>query len=452
MSETNQTHSETVTQTQRHLQAMETLERVILSLQARMTNETMVLQTIVDAVVKELGYKGAMVATLENKNALPVRAYALDAAKKAVALIEEKSGLTLLGSKAIVYLDDDKYKDNLSVRAVKGANGRPQKYVTSDHLHDLLRPILNKQLATMAQQMLGINHVIAVPFYLEDDIVGNLFVATREKNFSDWEVSLLTAFGQQAAAGIRNARLYKEAEKQRQIAQIFGRMAFSATASVHTLGNHLSAVYTFIQLLTSLSDFSEDQQDEILSNSSNALARLEKAASLIDTLHEPWQQLSDRPTNVNDCINRSLRKVFPEILQELYDEIMVTEDQITVHMDLLYDLPMVSTSADMLTEAFRVLIKNGAEAIRERNDARRLRIISRVTPDNQLEISIQDSGIGIKTENLSRIFNLGWSTKRNSGMGFGLFWVHDYVQGLNGRINVISTLGEGTTFTLYLPI
>ena len=432
---------------------METLERVILTLQARMTNETVVLQTIVDAVVKELGYKGAMVATLEDNNALPVRAYALDDAEKALTLLEERTGLTLVGSKAIVYLDDAQFKDNLSVRAVHGVNGRPQKYITSDHLHDLLRPVLNKKLSALAQRLLGIKHVIAVPFYLEDEIVGNLFVATRETSFSDWEVSLLTAFGQQAAAGIRNARLYKEAEEQRQIAQIFGRMAFSATASVHALGNHINAIYTYIQLLTTLSDFEPAQQNEILDSSTNMLERIEKATNLIDNLHQPWQRVADRPTSVNDCINRGLREVFPEILQELYDEIIVTEDNITIHMDLSHDLPLLSTASDMLSEAFRVLIKNATEAIRERNDNRQLRIISRVHSDNQLELIIRDSGAGIKPENLTRIFNMGWSTKHGngSGMGFGLFWVRDYIQGLNGRITVNSQINEGTTFTIQLP-
>jgi sensor histidine kinase regulating citrate/malate metabolism len=36
-------------------------------------------------------------------------------------------------------------------------------------------------------------------------------------------------------------------------------------------------------------------------------------------------------------------------------------------------------------------------------------------------------------------------------MGFGLFWLKDYVEGLNGRVEVESTLGEGTTFRVLLP-
>ena len=49
-----------------------------------MTSETEVLQAIVDAVVEELGYADAMVATLENGNALPVRAFAVDEAMRII--------------------------------------------------------------------------------------------------------------------------------------------------------------------------------------------------------------------------------------------------------------------------------------------------------------------------------------------------------------------------------
>lgn len=122
------------------LTAMESLERVIFGLQARMTDETRVLQNVVDAVVQELGYEGAMVATLENGNALPVRAYALDDTPQILAHLERKAGMSLVSPKSVVFLDRPRFQANLSVRAVKGIDGRPQKFLTSDHLYDLLRP------------------------------------------------------------------------------------------------------------------------------------------------------------------------------------------------------------------------------------------------------------------------------------------------------------------------
>ncbi|MEM7332855.1 MAG: GAF domain-containing protein [Chloroflexota bacterium] len=438
-------------QSQKRLSSMEVLERIIFSMQEKMLNETKVLQTIVDTVVNDLNYVGAMVATLEMGNSLPVRAYALKSnLANLLSKLESKAGISLVGPRAVVFLDDEKYKDNLSVKAVKGLNGRPEKYIMSGSLHDLLRPIADKSLASIAQRILQIKQVIAVPFFLENEVVGNLFVASSKKSFSEWEISVLTAFGQQAAVGIRNARLYNETEKQRQIAQMFGRMAFSSTAAVHALGNHLSSVHTYLQMLTTFKEFPEQHQEHLLNNSHAILGRLEKASRLLDNLHEPWHQLEDRPVNVNDCLNIAIREVFPEILQELQEETIVTDDEYRVHINLQFDLPLLQTSNDMLTEAFRVLIKNGKEAMAH-SETKNLWISSASRESSELVILIEDSGQGIQPENLQNIFELGWSTKGTQGMGFGLFWTRDFIRGLNGEITVQSVIDEGTTFTIVLP-
>jgi sensor histidine kinase regulating citrate/malate metabolism len=68
-----------------------------------------------------------------------------------------------------------------------------------------------------------------------------------------------------------------------------------------------------------------------------------------------------------------------------------------------------------------------------------------------MEIIIRDNGVGIKRENLGKIFELGWSSKKGEGMGFGLFWTRDYIEGLGGSIEVESTYKSGTTFSLMLP-
>ncbi len=67
------------------------------------------------------------------------------------------------------------------------------------------------------------------------------------------------------------------------------------------------------------------------------------------------------------------------------------------------------------------------------------------------KITIDDHGTGIPLENLDRIFEMNYTTKK-SGLGFGLFWTKDYIEGLGGSINVESYLGKGTKFTIYLPI
>jgi signal transduction histidine kinase len=443
----------TAIQSQRRLAETQALERVILALQANITDETEVLQTIVDAVVQKLGYAGAMVATLEPDNSLPVRAYSVDIAPGLLKQLEDRLGVSMIGPRSVVYIHDERFKDNLSVRAVKGANGHPEITI-SDELHDLFRPVVSKPLSDLAQRLTGIRQVVAVPFFLEDEVVGNLFVATRRAKFSEREKEILTAFGQQAAVGIRNARLYRKSEERRQIAQVFGKMAFSAAAYVHELRNQISTFRAYMDLTRLLPKLSAEQSQQVLENAPEISFHLDRAAVILDNLHEPWRAAPDVPTDVNACVTWAIRKVFPRAemgLKAPEEAALDTRAGIIVRMSLPAGLPTVKTSPDMLIEVFRVLVKNAAEAIKERGQGKELRLESRRGADSTVEVVIRDCGTGIKPENLNRIFELGWSTKKE-GMGFGLFWAKDFVEGLGGDIQVESVWGQGTTFCVSLPV
>lgn len=439
-------------QSQRHLAETNALERIILALQVKMTDETEVLQLIVDAVVQTLGYAGAMVATLESDNSLPVRAFAQDFDSSLLNYLIEKLGVSPVSPRSVVYLDDEVYKDNLSVRAVCGEDGLPEKYLISGSLHDLFRPIVNRPLSNLAQRLVGIKQVIAIPFFLDGEVVGNLFVATRQPQFSERDINILIAFGQQAAVGFRNARLYRKAEERRQIAQMFARMAFSASASVHALRNHIGAFRTFISLVRRFPQISPERFTKIVDSTEELMQRLDESAHLLDNMHMPWQQNVDELTDINACLRWAIAEIFPETRFQGQQSEVVTHDGITVHLQLTDNLLQVMTVPDMLTEAFRVVIKNGLDALRESGRKKpALWIRSIQQEDKKSEIQVEDNGIGIQAENLGKIFDLGWSSKEGQGMGFGLFWARDYIEGLGGSIKCQSTYNKGTTFYITLP-
>jgi GAF domain-containing protein len=167
-----------------------------------------ILQGIVDDVVSGLGCVGALVATLEMDNSLPVRAYAVDLAPGLLEKVENRLRVKLVGPDSVVYLDDKRFADNLSVRALQGQAGTPQVMI-SDELFDLFRPGIAKAVADVAQQMTGIKQVVAVPIFIGDEVVGNLAAASRE-TFSDRDIDFLTAFSSQAATAIQSRRYLTE--------------------------------------------------------------------------------------------------------------------------------------------------------------------------------------------------------------------------------------------------
>jgi signal transduction histidine kinase len=125
---------------------------------------------------------------------------------------------------------------------------------------------------------------------------------------------------------------------------------------------------------------------------------------------------------------------------------------ITVYQDMAKELPTMNTSPDMLAEAFRIIIKNAVEAIQENGRQAEIWLATCLIAPKLIEVRIRDSGVGIQPKHLKRIFELGWSTKQGQGMGFGLFWAKDYIEGLGGGIRVESVVGEGTTFIIRLPV
>jgi GAF domain-containing protein len=385
----------TAIESQRRLAEIHTLERVILALQASMTDEKQVLQIIVDAVVNELDFVGAMVATLEAGNVLPVRAYSISFAQDFIETWEKRLGVGFLSPSSVAYLDSPEFKYNLSARAVKGIDGRPAKYIISDSLYDLFRPVVNRPLSAMAQKFTGIQQVIAVPFFLEDEVVGNLFAATRRPRFSKREIELLTLLGQQAAVGIRNARIYRKSEERRQAAEIFARMAFSSAAYVHALRNHVGVFRMYTQLVKSQLNGGFQELGTQVNE------RLNQATDILDNLHEPWRETPDALTDVNVCLKRALDKVVPDHHKS------ESKEGVVICLSLAEKLPLIQTSPDMLSEAFKVLIKNAVEAVKEKWGQKgqgKVWIESRQLSGQAIEVQVRDNGIGIKPENLSKVF------------------------------------------------
>ena len=451
----------------RRLQA-EVVQQLILDIQRGLVDEAQILERIVHGLVDDLGYAGAMVATYELGDSLALRAFYVDPQMVTMERVHELEdeismrysfrplSLTDPGI-ARVHLNKDEYRENLSFKAAQKLGP-----VVSNDLFDLFRPIVpDAAQAAMEgiQQALHIRQVIAVPFFIESyidghieqEFVGNLFAATRSQGFSSWEIDILRMFAQQAAAGLKNARLYRQSEARRLTAEILGKMAFSATASLHAFRNHVGFVRMSLQMLTParLEEIAKDEQARL--DLFNQLLpplfdRLDKLADLLQSLHEPFRQVADMPVDVNICVHYALNRL--------------DISPAWVQLNLADNLPKVHTSQEMLSEALRVVIKNALEAVEERSAEQLvammesgsgplLQIASRQA-GNGIEVIVRDQGIGVPPEKLSQLFQLGQTTKQ-VGLGFGLFWTKDYVEGLGGSIKLESVWQQGTAVHLLLP-
>jgi len=125
---------------------------------------------------------------------------------------------------------------------------------------------------------------------------------------------------------------------------------------------------------------------------------------------------------------------------------------VQVETRLASDLPEVVGSKDQLQQVFMNLVSNAAQAM-EPKDGGLLHIASAFqAKDGQILIQIQDTGIGIPAEYMSKLFEPFFTTKNRKGVGLGLSVAYGIIQEHGGSIYVQSVVGQGSTFNIKLPL
>jgi signal transduction histidine kinase len=120
---------------------------------------------------------------------------------------------------------------------------------------------------------------------------------------------------------------------------------------------------------------------------------------------------------------------------------------VTVRTECPRDAPEINADPAMLTQALLNLALNACQAMPHGGT---LRLACHPAPRRRVEIVVEDTGVGIAPEHLQRIFDLYFTTKEK-GSGIGLSMVYRIVQLHNGDVEVQSTPGAGTRFTLVFP-
>lgn len=124
---------------------------------------------------------------------------------------------------------------------------------------------------------------------------------------------------------------------------------------------------------------------------------------------------------------------------------------VTLLRDLDHSLPAVKVGDNVLKQILINLIMNALQAMEA--DGGRLLVETRPDGPSRVSLVITDTGPGIEAAALARIFDPYFTTKKpGEGTGLGLFVTRTLVENLGGHIAVRSTVGEGTVFTISLPV
>jgi len=149
-----------------------------------------------------------------------------------------------------------------------------------------------------------------------------------------------------------------------------------------------------------------------------------------------------------------LEQINPKVLIEECLELMATaasEKGVMAVADVEPDHPAIPADPDGLHQVMMNLLLNSLDAVEPQKGL--IRVVGRYDSENkQTVIEIIDNGVGIPPSMMNHVFELFHSTKGNRGTGLGLAVAKKIIDEHDGSISVKSKQGEGTTFTVRLPV
>jgi PAS domain S-box-containing protein len=209
----------------------------------------------------------------------------------------------------------------------------------------------------------------------------------------------------------------------------------------HELKQPIAAAITNAD--TCLRWLKRDQPD--IEEASEAVTRIveagNRAAEIINRLRSFYTKSAPVERELVD-----VNELIPEMLVLLRSE--ANRHSLPMRTDLATDLPRVTADRVQLQQVFLNLMLNGIEAMKGSGGV--LTIVSQLDNDDQLLISISDTGVGLPAEKADQIFNAFFTTKPQ-GSGMGLAISRSIVESHGGRLWASANSGRGATFHFTLP-
>jgi PAS domain S-box-containing protein len=215
-----------------------------------------------------------------------------------------------------------------------------------------------------------------------------------------------------------------------------------ATGVAHEIGNPLTSISTFAQMLREMAkdEFSQKSLDIINKHIHRItdIVRRMSTFSRADSLNMQYVQINDILQSTLDLVRLDKRM----------------KNTIEIHVSFDSDLPKTMADEGQMSQVFINIMLNALDAMPEGG---KLYITTRQDHGESgkdfIVIEFVDTGIGISNQELEKIFDPFYTTKEvGKGTGLGLSLSYNIIKQLNGDIKVESEPGKGTTFTIILPV
>jgi PAS domain S-box-containing protein len=276
-----------------------------------------------------------------------------------------------------------------------------------------------------------------VPLRDADGRIIGLAGVTREVNDLKRAEAVLKKHSEQLEEMVeertKELRIAQEQLLRREKLAVLGQLSGGLAHQLRNpLGNIKNATY-LLKMNCSRPEPPVEESLEILETEINRANRI--ISSLLDFAR----------TRAPNRVDVNLERLIQEVLAQVA---LPDAPPIELVVQFASDLPPVQADPDQLSQVFDNLLRNGIQAMPEGG---RLAIMTGVVEAGWVAVSVADSGIGIPPADLSQIFEPLVTTKPR-GLGLGLALIRNLVEANGGRIQVESEVGQGSTFTVWLPV
>jgi signal transduction histidine kinase len=261
-------------------------------------------------------------------------------------------------------------------------------------------------------------------------------------------LELLTTLSQEASVALDNALLYEELKRSQSLVRRTDRLRSLETMAAglaHEIRNPLTSIKAFVDLAPERKD-----DEQFLARFSKVVKedvfRIERLTREILDFAKPMEPFL-REEDLNEIVESCLYTL----------RVRPSHELIVIETDLIRELPNVVVDRQQLKQVILNFFFNAVEAMLPEGGILtvRTRHLNFQGQQDWVQLEIQDTGSGIAPEDTEHIFDPFFTTKHLSqeheGTGLGLAIAHQIIQEHQGRIEVQSVKGRGTTFFVNLP-
>jgi len=268
-------------------------------------------------------------------------------------------------------------------------------------------------------------------------ITGRNEIKVLAEEFEVMRRKLLASYSNLESKIEERTKALREAQFQISHQEKMASLGLLAAGVAHEIGNPLTSISSMAQIIMRRSD--DPQLEEYLKNILKNIERISKIVrELVDFARPSSYEAST--VDVNELIRHAINIV-------KYDR---RTKHIQLQMDLDSELPGIFLVADQLLQVFINILINAVDALPQDGGELYVKSYAR---EGRLFIQFTDNGVGIAKEHLGKIFEPFFTTKKvGKGTGLGLSVSYGIIKNFGGEIHVRSTVMQGSTFTIEIPI